>query len=105
MSLLVRPLPGTARDPLYPDSDGLPMGETDFHFIAIKYLYGALSYWFRSRDDVYVAANMLLYYEERSPAKNRGPDVMVSKGVRGKHRRRSFRTWEEGVVPAAIIEI
>jgi hypothetical protein len=30
---------------------------------------------------------------------------MVSKGVRGKHLRRSFRTWEEGVVPASIIEV
>ncbi|HQU41969.1 MAG TPA: Uma2 family endonuclease [Pirellulales bacterium] len=105
MSISTEPLPGTTRDPLYPDTDGLPMAESELHFLAIKYLYGALSYWFRSREDVHVAANMLLYYEQGSPAKNRGPDVMVSKGVRGKHRRRSFRTWEEGVVPAVIIEI
>ena len=29
--ILTRPLPGTAIDPLYPDSDGKPMGETDYH--------------------------------------------------------------------------
>ena len=105
MSTLIPPLPGTTRDPLYPDTDGSPMGESELHFLAIKYLYGALSHWFRSREDVHVAANMLLYYEEGVPSKNRGPDLMVSKGVRGKHRRRSFRIWEEGVVPAVIFEI
>jgi Uma2 family endonuclease len=98
MSTLIQSLPGTTRDPLYPDTDGLPMGESE-------YLYGALSYWFRSREDVHVAANMLLYCEEGVPSKNRCPDLMVSKGVRGKHRRRSFRTWEEGVAPAVIFEI
>lgn len=105
MSTLIQSLPGTRRDPLYPDTDGLPVVETAFHYIAIKHLYGALSHWYRRRDDVYVAANMTLYYEEGSPAKNRGPDIMVSKGVRGKHPRRSFRTWEEGVVPAVIFEV
>src|SRR5579863_5567945 len=98
MSTLIQPLPGTTRDSLYPDSDGLPMGESELHFLVIQYLHGALSYWFRSREDVHVAANMLLYYEEGVPSKYRGPDLMVSKGVRGKHHRRSFRTWEEGVV-------
>lgn len=105
MSILDRPLPGTTRDPLYPDTDGFSMVETEFHYIAIKHLHGGLSHWYRRRDDVYVAANMALYYEEGSPAKNRGPDIMVSKGVRGKHARRSFRTWEEGVVPSVIIEV
>lgn len=105
MSILDRSLPGTTRDPLYPDDDGFNVVETEFHYIAIKYLYGALSHWYRQRDDVYVAADMSLYYEEGIPTKNRGPDILVAKGVRGKHRRRSFRTWEEGVVPAVIIEV
>lgn len=105
MSILDRPLPGTTRDPLYPDTDGFSMVESDLHYIATKHLYGALSHWYRQRDDVYVAANMFLYYEEGCPVKNRGPDIMVAKGVRGKHARRSFRTWEEGVVPAVIIEV
>lgn len=104
MSILDR-TPGTTRDPLYPDTDGFSMVESDYHYIAIKHLYGALSHWYRHRDDVHVAANMALYYEEGSPAKNRGPDIMVNKGVRGNHLRRSFRIWEEGVVPAVIIEV
>jgi Uma2 family endonuclease len=105
MSILDRSLPGTSRDPLYPDDDGFSMVESDFHYLAIKHLHGALSDWYRQRDDVYVAANMALYYEEGCPAKNRGPDILVGKGVRGKHARRSFRTWEEGVVPAVIVEV
>ena len=81
------------------------MGETDYHIAAIVHLYYALKRWYRSRSDVHVAGDMLLYYEEGNPKAFRGPDVMVSKGVVGNHRRRSFRTWEEGVAPAVIIEV
>jgi Uma2 family endonuclease len=105
MSISIRPLPGTSRDPRYPDSDGEPMAETEFHLVAIIYLYEALKRWYRLQDDVYVAGNMLLYYEEGNPRAFRGPDVMVSKGVQSKHPRRSFRTWEEGVAPTVIIEV
>ncbi|HVA49060.1 MAG TPA: Uma2 family endonuclease [Pirellulales bacterium] len=104
MSISLRPLPGTTRDPLYPDSDGKPMAETEYHLLAITHLYGVLRQWFLPKG-VHVAADMLLYYEEGNPSAVRGPDVMVSKGVRGTHLRRSFRTWEEGVVPAVIIEV
>jgi Uma2 family endonuclease len=105
MSISTPPLPGTTCDPLYPDSDGEPMGETDYHVLASVHLFSALRRWYRGRQDIYVAANMLLYYEEGNPSAFRGPDLMVSKGVRGNHARRSFRIWEEGVAPAVIIEI
>lgn len=105
MSISLVPPPGTTRDPLYPDSDGKPMGETEYHILAITHLYDVLRPWFHAREGFHVAANMLLYYEQGNPSAVRGPDVMVSKGVRGKHLRRSFRVWEEGVVPAAVIEI
>jgi Uma2 family endonuclease len=105
MSTTFQPLPGTTPDPLYPDSDGKPIGETECHILAITHLYEVLRPWFRSREGFHVAANMLLYYEKGNPSAVRGPDVMVSKGVRGKHLRRSFRTWEEGVAPAVIIEV
>lgn len=105
MSISIPPLPGTTRDPLYPDSDGVPLGETDFHVLAATHLYYALKRRYRQQEDVYVAVNMLLYYEEGDPSKFRGPDVMVCKGVAGNHLRRSFRTWEEGVVPTVIFEV
>jgi Uma2 family endonuclease len=105
MSISLLPPPGTSCDPLYPDSDGKPMGETEFHILATTHLYDVLRPWFHRREGFHVAANMLLYYEKGNPSAVRGPDVMVSKGVRGKHLRRSFRVWEEGVAPAVIIEV
>ncbi|HEX5444325.1 MAG TPA: Uma2 family endonuclease, partial [Pirellulales bacterium] len=99
------PPPGTVRDPLYPDSDGQPMGETGFHVSAIVYLISALRQHFHGRQDVYVGGDMFLYYEKGNPAACKAPDVMYIKGVRGNHERRSFRTWEEGVAPTVIFEI
>jgi hypothetical protein len=52
------------RDVEYPDSDGKPMGETGFHVRAILQLYSALCQFFLQQEDVYVAADMFLYYEE-----------------------------------------
>src|SRR6266576_706296 len=98
-TIATKPLPGTTKDPLYPDSDGEPMGETGFHVLAIVHLFDALSLYFRDRDDVYVAADMFMYYEKGNPSACKAPDVMVSIGVAGNHQRRSFRTWEEGVAP------
>lgn len=105
MSTILKPPPGTVFDPLYPDSDGKPMGETEYHILAITHLYDVLRTWFRAREGFHVAAAMLLYYEKGNSSAVRGPDVMVSKGVRGKHLRRSFRTWEEGVAPTSIFEL
>ncbi len=99
------PLPGTTVDPRYPDSDGRPMGDTDFHAIALILLRQALEDFFANRADVYVASNLILYYEEGNPKAHRDPDGLVAKKVVGKHYRRSFRIWEEGVVPVVLFEI
>jgi Uma2 family endonuclease len=105
MSISTRPLPGTTIDPLYPETDGEPLGEGAFHLAAMVYLYAALSRLFERREDVYVAADMFVYYEEGNPSAKRAPDVMVAKGVMGNHPRQSFRTWEEGVAPTVVFEV
>lgn len=92
-------------DDIYPDSDGKPMAETGIHVVSIICLYQMLRHFYRDRDDVYIAANMFLYYVEGQPKKRRAPDVMIAKGVTGRHERRSFKTWVEGVVPACVIEV
>jgi len=104
--ILTRPLPGTTRDPLYPDSDGKPMSETDFHSHSMVWLRDALEDYFAAagRDDVYVGMNLLLYYEQGNPSGRRDPDVLVAKGV-GNHWRLSFRVWEENAVPQVIFEV
>jgi len=91
-------------DLTYPESDGKPMGETGFHVRAILHLYNALDQFFQPRADVYVAADMFLYYQEGNPRANKSPDVMVIKGVE-KFERRIFKIWEEQTPPCCIFEI
>src|SRR5262249_31728087 len=104
MSIITKPLPGTVPDPLYPDSDGEQVGETDYHMEALILLREGLEDFFRRRKDGYVASDMFWYYQQGDPSACKAPDVLLAKGV-GKHRRRSFRSWEEGTVPAVIFEI
>ncbi|HEV7221417.1 MAG TPA: Uma2 family endonuclease [Pirellulales bacterium] len=101
----ITPPPGTTADPLYPDSDGQPMGETQDHILAIIELYLTLERHFKNHQDIHVAADLFLYYEQGNPRACKAPDVMVSKGVQGKHRRRSFRVWEEKAVPTVVFEV
>ena len=88
----------------YPESDGKPMGETDVHIDALIYLREALRDHFRDDPQMYVAGNMLLYYEEGNPAACVAPDVFVVQGV-AKGQRRTYRLWDEGQPPAVVFEI
>jgi Uma2 family endonuclease len=93
-------------DDIYPDADGKPMAEIGIHVKAILWLLAVLSTRFKNRKDVYVAANMFLYYAKGQPEKRRAPDIMVAKGLKdGSYERRSFKTWIEGVVPSCVIEV
>ena len=94
----------TANQLYYPGTDGKPLGETDVHIDALIYLREALKDHFRNASQVYVAGNMLLYYEEGNPAACVAPDVFVVQGV-AKRERRIYRLWEEGQPPAAVVEI
>jgi len=100
---LARPAPAAAVIH-YPESDGQPIGETDFHITVILYLRQALRYVFRQAEQIYVAANMLFYFEEGNPAAFRSPDVFVVKGI-PRHNRRVYKLWEEKVAPCTIFEI
>jgi Uma2 family endonuclease len=81
------------------------MGDTDYHHIAQVLLREALQDCFAPRPDIYVGANLLFYYEQGNPRGRRDPDILVAKGVAGKHRRRSYRLWEEKVLPCTFVEI
>jgi Uma2 family endonuclease len=95
----------TAATPIYyPESDGKPMGETDVHIDAVIYLREALRDYFRDDPQVYVAGNMLLYYEEGNPVACVAPDVFVVQGV-AKRERRTYRLWDEGQPPSVVFEI
>ena len=88
----------------YPDSDGLPMAESESQFWPILYVGAALDWYFQARDDVYVVGNLLLYYQEGDPGKSVSPDLMVVLGT-PKHIRSSYRLWEEPKGPDFVLEI
>ncbi len=105
MNAILPPANAVEEEPImYPDSDGAPMGETGIHAHATLSLYYSLYLLFHSNLDVYVAADMFLYYEKGNPKANRAPDVMVIKGG-GNYHRRSFKIWEEGLTPCMIVEV
>jgi Uma2 family endonuclease len=95
----------TDEDLLYPSSDGEPMAETTIHVQAIIWLFEALQDVFRNVADVFVAADLMWYWEEGNPGACKAPDVMVVKGVE-KRERRSWLGWREAnPIPNAIFEI
>lgn len=95
----------TAEKPIhYPESDGKPMAETDVHIDALVYLRETLKAYFTAEPRVYVAGNMLLYYEEGNPAACVAPDVFVVRGVT-KQERRTYKIWEEEQSPTVVFEI
>jgi Uma2 family endonuclease len=89
----------------YPDSDGLPMGETGIHVNVSFTLLDLLVRFFAGRRRVAVHANMFLYYVEGDPTKNVSPDVFVVFGVPKRPERRTFKVWEERKAPDLVIEV
>jgi Uma2 family endonuclease len=80
------------------------MHETEVHGFARTRLQDALEDYFKNVPDVYIASRMVLAYKRGDPKCHRDPDILVARGV-AKHRRHSFRVWEEGVVPCVLFEI
>ncbi|MCK6626015.1 MAG: Uma2 family endonuclease [Anaerolineae bacterium] len=100
----MHPVTQTKTAIIYPESDGTPMGETDLHISLLTYLREALLDYFRDEPQVYVAANLFLYYEEGNPAAVVAPDVFVVRGV-PKGNRRIYKLWEEGQAPQVVFEL
>ena len=88
----------------YPSSDGRPMAESDFQRTPLTYAVDRLRHHFRSRQDVYVSGNLLLYYREGDPRAVVAPDVFVVLGVANADRS-SYRLWEEAKGPDFVLEI
>jgi Uma2 family endonuclease len=97
------PMPAP-KEVVYPETDGKPLGETDFHIKAIFFLWNALRQFARQHEKLYVAADMLFYYVEGDPSEFIVPDVYVVKGIE-KRDRRVYKLWEEKQTPCVIFEI
>lgn len=87
----------------YPESDGLPMGETDLHRHWMMHVQNLLSYRYRDQR-VYVACNLLVYYAQGQPTRYIVPDNFVVLDC-DPGNRRVFKTWKEGRVPDVVFEI
>lgn len=88
----------------YPPAVEDEMGETAVHYKQIALLFSLLEKFFASRDEVLVAANMTVYYDENARANWYAPDVFVCFGV-DKRERRSFTSYKEGVFPQVVFEV
>lgn len=88
----------------YPESDGQPMGETPLHQEWMFWILSVLKYFYRDQN-VYVAGDMLLYYEEGLPARYLVPDAFVALDCDPQRPRRVYKTWEEGKMPEVVFEV
>ena len=88
----------------YPSSDGEPVAESDVHISCLLHTREDLKLYFGDRPDVYVAGNLLIYYEENNVKARVAPDVFVVMGV-ASHDRSSYLLWEEGKAPGFVLEI
>lgn len=92
-------------DVFYPESDGLPMGESELHRDEIVYLIEAFQERFQGEPNVYVGGNLFLYYRRGDPRDVICPDVMVVQGVPKLPMRRTYKLWEEGEAPCLAMEV
>lgn len=104
MAMTLAEILGLQEELEYPDSDGEPMAESDFQLIPLIYAITALRIYFQDHPDVYVAGDMLLYFEQGNPKAVVAPDVFVVVGA-PKRRRRSYMLWREPKAPDFILEI
>ena len=100
---------GTALAPVapveieYPSSDGEPLAESYFQLIPLVYAFDALRRRYAHRDDVFVVADMLIYYNEGT-MDSVAPDVFVVLGAENRPRH-SYQLWQEPKGPDFVLEI
>ncbi|RUT04463.1 hypothetical protein DSM106972_046910 [Dulcicalothrix desertica PCC 7102] len=90
---------------IYPYSDGKPIAESDVTRDCLFYCVDALDIYFQNRADVYVSANLFIYYTKGEPSAVVAPDVFVVFGVTKKSRY-NYKLWEENnKAPSFVMEI
>ncbi len=95
---------GSAPTLVYPESDGEPMAETPKHQQVMIDCMDVLRNHFRGSPDVYIAGNMLMYYEEGNPRKSVSPDVFMVRGL-PKKELRTYKTWEQPPTLDFVLEV
>ncbi len=92
----------------YPESDGKPMAESELHLEEMVYVWQSLKKRFEADPDVFVGANLFLYYRKGDPSGVVAPDGFVVKGVpklrAGRRTRKTYLLWQEGKAPCFVLE-
>ncbi|MCY7376183.1 MAG: Uma2 family endonuclease [Pyrinomonadaceae bacterium] len=88
----------------YPSEERKKMGETDYQHLQISILEQMLRLFLAGKKDVYLASDLIVYYEEGNANRRFAPDLMICFGVENK-KRRTYKLWEEKVVPQVVIEV
>ena len=89
----------------YPSSDGEPMSENQWQYVAMTDTVSALANHFIHQPDVFVAGDLLVYYRMNDNTTRVAPDVFVVFGATGKHLRDSWIVWREGTSPDFVMEV
>jgi Uma2 family endonuclease len=87
----------------YPCSDGEPVAESYVHLYALMVTLEVLRQYLLAQQAT-VLGNQFLYYAQGFPRLRVAPDVMVIFNV-APGGRDSYKTWEEGAVPAVVFEM
>jgi Uma2 family endonuclease len=98
---MVQLQPDTTLDIIYPDSDGQPMADNTKQFRWIVTIKENLEILFASRNDVFVAGD-LLWYPVKGSEICQAPDVLVVFG-RPKGDRGSYKQWLEDNIPIQVV--
>jgi Uma2 family endonuclease len=94
----------THKPTFYPESDGLPVGETEVHFDEIVRLFQTIRAFLSADPMVHVTSDLFVYYEEGNPKARIAPDVMVVRGIPKLPQRQVYLLWEEQP-PTVIFEV
>lgn len=101
---LYKPVPPVDRDDDgYPYCDGSAVESTD-HWDSRTHVVQVVQSRYVDRDDVFAACDLGFYFERGNRSAVVVPDAMVVFGV-GKHRRLSYKLWEESKVPDLVLEV
>lgn len=97
--------PPRVAEVVYPESDGKPMADNTKQFRYIATLKGGFDAYYKYRDDVFVAGDLLWYPVEGDNKTRYAPDVLIAFG-RPPGDRGSYLQWREnGQSPDVVFEV
>ena len=101
---LYRPVPPVGcDDDGYPYEDSAMVDNSDHNNVS-GYIKYAVRERYASRADVFVDADLGLYFEQGNRSALVAPDVLIAFGVDGGSRL-SYKIWEEGKPPDVVVEV